>query len=93
MHQEYKGYNWKNANWARIAELLPAPEEVKIRDEQDFNHLYHLILRALRIGTPTRRVTKWSRPWWDPNLAEMRRIKNTTFREFRASRTDKRTYN
>jgi len=92
-HPEYKGYNWKNTNWAPIAELLPAPEEVKIRDEQDFDHLYHLILRALRIGTPTRRVTKWSRPWWDPNLAEMRRIKNTTFREFRAGRTDKHTYN
>jgi len=92
MHQEYKGYNWKNTNWARVAELLPAPEEVDIQDEQDFNHLYHLILRVLRIGTATRRVTKWSRPWWNPDLAEMRRIKNTTFRNFRAGRTDKHTY-
>jgi len=92
MHQEYKGYNGKNTNWARAAELLPAPEEVNIRDEQDFNHLYHLIQRALWIGTPTRRVTKWSRPWWNPDLAEMRRIKHTTFRDFRAGRTDKHTY-
>jgi len=91
-HQEYKGYNWKNTNWARVAELLPVPEEVNIQDEQDFNHVYHLILRALRIGTPTRRVTKWSRPWWNPDLAEMRRIKNTTFRDFRAGRTDKHSY-
>jgi len=91
-HQEYKGYNWKNTNWARVAELLPAPEEVNIQDEQNFNHLCHLILRALRISTPTRQVTKWSRPWWNPYLAEMRRIKNTTFRDFRAGRTDKHTY-
>jgi len=47
---------------------------------------------VLRIGTPTRRVTKWSRPWWNPDLAAMRRIKNTTFRDFRAGRTDKHTY-
>jgi len=91
--QEYKAYNWKNTNWTQVAELLPTPEEVNIHDEQDFNHLYHLILRALRIGTPTKRVTKWSRPWWNPDLAEMRSIKKTTFRDFRAGRTDKHTYN
>ena len=71
MHQEYKRYNWTNTNWAQVAELLPALEEVDIQDEQDFNHLYHLILRTLWIGTPTRMVTKWSRPWWNPDLAEM----------------------
>jgi len=92
MYQKYKGCNWKNINRARVAELLPAPGEVDIQDEQDFNHLYHLILRALRIGTSTRRVTKWSRPWCNPDLAEIRRIKNTTFRDFQAGRTDKHTY-
>jgi len=69
------------------------PEEDHIQYKQDFNHLYHLILRALRGGTPTRRVTKWSHPCWDPNLAEMRQINNTSFPDFRASRTDKHMYN
>jgi len=50
------------------------------------------MLRALRIGTAIRRVTKWSQPWWNPNLAEIRRINNTTFRDFQAGTTDEHTY-
>jgi len=92
MHQEYKGYNWKNTNCTQVAALLPIPQEVNSQDEQDFNYLYYLILRALQISTPTRRVTKWSWPWWNPDLAELHWIKNTSFHDFRAGRTDKYTY-
>jgi len=91
-HQEYKGHNWNNTNWARVAEVPPAPKEVDIQDEQDFNHLYYLILRVLQIGILNWRVTKWSRSWWNIDLAEMYRIKNTTFCDFRAGRTDEHNY-
>jgi len=81
--RKYSGYNWTKTRWHEIPALLPTNP---INCEEDFNHSYHSIVTAIQKCSPTRRVTKWSRPWWNPDLAEMQRIKNSTFRDLRAGK-------
>ncbi|KAF8415584.1 hypothetical protein EV426DRAFT_579028 [Tirmania nivea] len=75
-------------------EHMPLALAPLTRYEEDFNHLYHTVTSCLRKCTPT--LSKWPcpGPWWNTNLAEMRRNKNHLFREFRAGRrTSKNNYN
>ncbi|PLW25026.1 hypothetical protein PCASD_24239 [Puccinia coronata f. sp. avenae] len=66
------------------SQLLPAV--VAINSEEDFNHAYHTLIHSLQQATPSRRINKWSRPWWNENLKEMRRVVNKRRKDLHAQK-------
>ncbi|PLW24845.1 hypothetical protein PCASD_25896 [Puccinia coronata f. sp. avenae] len=88
--REFRGYNWEKTNWERVANLLPAV--VAINSEEDFNHAYHTLIHSLQQATPSRRINKWSRPWWNENLKEMRRVVNKRRKDLHAQKCNEHTY-
>jgi len=87
----YQGFNWNKTEWHLVNNFLPL--QARVESEEDFNHLFHITLRAIKSCTPQRTINKWTRPWWNPDLAELRKVKNSITRDFRLGKCNKNTAN
>ena len=87
----YQGFNWNKTEWHLVNNFLPL--QAKVESEEDFNHLFHITLRAIKCCTPQRTITKWTRPWWNPDLAESRKVKYSIMRDRCLVKCNKNTAN
>lgn len=82
---------YKNADWAEIRRRIREARrtESDLSGEQDLNALLDKILRltegALQPLVPVSRPSPYSRPWWTPELTQLREIHKEARKELRRS--------
>jgi len=76
-----RGLNWKLTDWGHISPLLanltlaapsslPTPNSLDLWFEDCLAKIRHLITS----NTPAKRQSSYSKPWWTPELSQLRRI-------------------
>ena len=85
-----RGLNWKLTDWGHISPLLadlrlaaspvlPTPNLLDLWFHNCLAKITHLITS----NTPTKRLSSYSKPWWTPELTQLRSIHHHTSRLLR----------
>jgi len=85
-----RGLNWKYTDWDHISPLLanlslPAPPALPTPHTVDrwFDHSLAKITHLITSNTPTKHPSSYVKPWWTPELTQLRRIHIHTSRLMR----------
>ena len=85
-----RGLNWKYMDWDQIRPLLAdlsltAPPALPTQDTLDrcFDDSLAKITHLITSNTPTERPSSYVKPWWTPELTQLRRIHHHTSRLMR----------
>ncbi|KAH8146840.1 uncharacterized protein LAJ45_09214 [Morchella importuna] len=81
------GPNWKLTDWPSLQPALqdftvPSPNPSASLDAW-FEQSLQELTDTLKKHTPSKTITKWSKPWWNPNITQLRTIYHSVHRDFR----------
>lgn len=79
--------NWALVPWGDITAVLKehtiSPPAAPAFVEEWFQTNLDFITQILTEETPTKRPSRWSKAWWNPNISELRRIHHAVTRRLR----------
>lgn len=90
-------FNCKEANWEEFTDMLVAAEPGLLRaieeaiSTSNYEELAYILTKTIKdaaeASIPRKRASERSKPWWNDELARLRKSFSTAYRQYKKSRT------